>query len=218
MKLQEQISRIKSMMMINEETISLPIIVNGTFNGRNEDEMHAFQSTNGVVIGGMVTEVNKKLREVYASGHNPYITKINVTINVKNRTTSWGVTIDESKDGKAYLGLVTVGSCCTNNFKERADGQLNTMLSWNSTPKNHKLITELITTDSGDSNGDITIVDGKYRLKQFFYQYSLDYKPPHKKEEPKKETPTDDTEYEIDPRIKTEPADATRVQTNYKKL
>jgi len=206
MKLQEQISRIKSMMMINEETISLPIIVNGTFNGDNGDKSHAFQSTGGVVVGGMQTVVNKKLKEAYAAGYNPYITKITATIDLTNKTTSWEVTIEESKDGNAYLGLVTVGSCCNSTFKTRADNQVSTMKSWNSKPENHKLITELLTTDSGESNGDITIIGGTYRLKQIFYQYSYDNKPPHK------------VEYEIDPRIKTEPADATRVQTNYEKL
>ena len=210
MNLQENIQRIKSMMgIIKEETSIFPFTVSGSFKGDNGDRSHAFQSTGGVVVGGMQTEVNKTLKEAYAAGYNPSITKVTVTIDLTTKTTSWEVTIDESTDGKAYLGLITVGSCCNSSFKTRADNQVSTMKTWNSTPENHKEITVLQTTDDGKSNGDITIIGGTYKLKQYFYQYSYNNKPAHKPKE---------TEFEIDPRIRTEPADATRVQTNYKKL
>jgi len=210
MNLQENIKRIKSMMgIIKEETSIFPFTVSGSFKGDNSDRSHAFQSTGGVVVGGMQTEVNKTLKQAYAAGYNPSITKITVTIDLTTKTTSWEVTINESTDGNAYLGLITVGSCCNSSFKTRADGQVPTMLTWNGPKENHKLITELVTTDTGESNGDITIVGGNYKLKQIFYQYFYNNKPAHKPKE---------TEYEIDPRITPEPADATRVQTNYEKL
>lgn len=217
MNLNEEISRIKKVMgIITEGNITLPLKVSGSFKGNSGDELHAFQSTNGVVIGGMQTKVNTKLKEVYDAGYNPDITKITVTIDKTTKTTSWEVTINESTDGKAYLGLVTVGSCCSSDFKKRADDQVETMKSWNSTPENHKLVTELITTDEGGSKGDITITGGKYKLKQHFYVYSKDSKKPHQKktvEKPK--TPeAKPLNLKIDKKYAA-PADATRVQINY---
>ena len=218
MNLQENIIRIKEMMgLIKEGAITLPITVSGSFQGENNDQLHAFQSTkiDGVrkVIGGMQTAVNAKLKEIYAAGHNPSITKVTATINTTTMTTSWEVTIDESTDGKAYLGLITAGSCCNSSFKTRANNQESTMITWNSTPENHKKIATLETTDDGKSSGDITIIGGSYKLKQFFYQYAYNNKPAHKNVESSKETPTD-TEYEIPAGYTTQPADATYVKKN----
>ncbi len=212
MNLFEQTHRIKQMMgLIKEETITLPLTVSGSFKGDNADKSHAFQSTGGVKVGGMQTMVNAKLKEIYAAGHNPKITKVTATIDKTTKTTSWEVTIDESDDGKAYLGLITVGSCCNSSFKTRADNQVSTMKTWNSTPENHKKSTTLISTDDGESNGDLTIVGGTYKLKQHFYQYSYNSKPAHKNVESKKETPKQ-IEYELDPNFEPQPADATYVK------
>ena len=69
MNLNEQISRIKQVMgIITEGEITLPLTVSGSFKGDNGDKTHAFQSTNGVVVGGMQTKVNTKLKEVYDAG------------------------------------------------------------------------------------------------------------------------------------------------------
>ena len=217
MNLNEQISRIKQVMgIITEGNITLPLTVSGSFKGDNGDKSHAFQSTGGVVVGGMQTKVNTKLKEVYDAGYNPDITKITVTIDKTTKTTSWEVTINESTDGKAYLGLVTVGSCCTGDFKSRADNQVKTMKTWNSTPENHKSVAEIVTTDDGESNGDITITGGKYKLKQLFYVYSKDSKKPHqKKTEEKPKTPeAKPLNLKIEKKYAS-PADATRVQINY---
>jgi hypothetical protein len=220
MNLNEEISRIKQVMgIISEGNITLPLTVSGSFKGDNGDKSHAFQSTGGVVVGGMQTKVNAKLKEVYDSGYNPDITKIKITIDKETKTTSWDVTIDESADGKAYVGLVTVGSCCNSSFKTRADGQVKTMKTWNSTPENHKLAAEIVTTDDGSSNGDITIKGGNYKLKQLFYVYSKDSKKPHPKKtvEKPKESVEKPLNLKIDKKYAA-PADATRVQINYPKF
>ena len=47
------------------------------------------------------------------------------------------------------------------------------MKTWNSTPDNHKLITILQSTPTGTSSDGLTIVGGKYKLKQHFYKYTL---------------------------------------------
>lgn len=165
---------------LNKAELSFPIIVKGSFTGSTGDELHAFQSTGGRKIGKMQDIVNAELKKVYNSGYNPDVTDIEVTIDKKSMTTSWSVTINKSKDGKAYVGIVTVGSCCTNDYQKRADGQVNAMKNWgNAKPADHKLIAVLQTTDDGTSNGNITIKGGKYKLKQHFYKYSQDSKKPH---------------------------------------
>ena len=129
----------------------------------------------------MQTKVNQVLKEVYNKGINPDITNIKVTIDLKKKETYWEATIDRSKDGKAYVGLVTVGSCQSNNPFKRAQDQVPKALTWNGSPANHALIIDMKTTPDGQSNGNITIKGGKYILRQFFYKYTKDNKPPHKK-------------------------------------
>ena len=67
------------MMGLNESKVSLPIKVEGSYQGSSGDKLHAFQSTGGVVVGGMQTKVNAKLKELYNLGVNPDITDIKVT-------------------------------------------------------------------------------------------------------------------------------------------
>lgn len=180
MNLNEEINRIKEVMgVLKESKILLPMIVSGSFKGEGGDRSHAFQSTNGVVVGGMQTKVNAELKKVYNAGYNPDITNLKVTVDLSDNTTYWEVTIDKSKDGEAYVGIVTVGSCCSKTFEKRADDQVEKMKTWNSSPENHKLITVLKTTNEGTSNGNLTIENGKYKLKQHFYKYTKDNKKPH---------------------------------------
>jgi hypothetical protein len=93
------------------------------------------------------------------------------------------------------------------------------MKTWNSTPENHKLAAEIVTTDDGSSNGDITIKGGNYKLKQLFYVYSKDSKKPHPKKtvEKPKESVEKPLNLKIDKKYAA-PADATRVQINYPKF
>jgi len=160
-------------LLVENNGINFPVIVDGSFRGDNGDRSHAFQSTGGVVVGGMQTKVNQKLKEIYAAGYNPDVTNITVTIDIQNKITKWQATINESEDGNAYLGIVTVGSCCSDNCAKRADDQVPRMKTWNSTPDDHKLITILQSTPAGTSSGGLTIVGGKYKLKQHFYKYTL---------------------------------------------
>jgi len=164
--------RLKQLLAENNE-IQFPVIVKDSFPGDNGDRSHAFQSTGGVVVGKMQTKVNQKLKEIYDAGYNPDVTNITVTINVDTKKTYWRATINESTDGNAYLGIVTVGSCCSDDCAKRADNQVPRMKTWNSTPDDHKLITVLQSTPAGTSSGGLTIVGGKYKLKQHFYKYTL---------------------------------------------
>jgi hypothetical protein len=169
--------RLKQLLVENNK-IQFPVIINHSFSGDNGDRSHAFQSTGGVVVGEMQTQVNQKLKEIYDAGYNPDVTNITVTINMKTKKTLWEATINESTDGNAYLGIVTVGSCCSDDCAKRADDQVPRMKTWNSTPDAHKLITILQSTAAGTSAGGLTIVGGKYKLKQYFYKYTLKRFPP----------------------------------------
>ena len=99
MNLQEQISRMKSIMNLKEDTkgsndITLPMTVEGSFNAKNGDELHAFQSTGGKVVGGMQTKVNAELKAMYAAGYNPDVTSIEIEVDSKNLKTTWIATLD----------------------------------------------------------------------------------------------------------------------------
>ena len=156
----------------------LPKIVSGSFTATNADELHAFQSTNGKVVGGMQTKVNKALKEVYNMGFNPTITDISITVDSKAMKTSWVVTIDESTDGKAYIGLVTVGSAggkvggsekSIENTNKRALNQVEGMRTWNTGTSNYKEVKDFKNTEP----------NGIY-IRQIFEQYTKPKSyPPH---------------------------------------
>jgi hypothetical protein len=98
------------------------IIVEGTFKGANCDELHAFEGTHGKTIGGMNTKVNAELQKLYESGINPDITDIWVEMNASKMEVKWRVTIQPSKDGKAYLGLTSRGGSGASAY-DRANGK-----------------------------------------------------------------------------------------------
>ena len=75
------------------------------------DGMHAFQSRKKDGFGGrMDTKVNAALRNFYKVNKlNPSISAINVIMDDTKWEVKWEVLIEESKDGKAYVGLTSRG-------------------------------------------------------------------------------------------------------------
>ena len=77
----------------------------------NCDRLHAFNDNSTGPVGRMNDIVNPELIKIYESGTNPDIT--DVTVNIERGkteyTVNWSVTIDESKDGIAYVGLYSRG-------------------------------------------------------------------------------------------------------------
>jgi hypothetical protein len=164
---------------------SLPVKVTGSYKARNCDELHAFQSTHGKIIGNLNTKVNAVLKQLYNKGINPDVTDVNVVFDTKNMISNWEVTIDKSKDGKAYLGITSRGSSGDSSAYDRAykvkgqrpddiiqkikqSGEINTELKlvkdwlWN-LDKNKKVL-------------------GKCPTRQLFYKYTMPKKyPAHKK-------------------------------------
>jgi len=170
MLITEEIKRIKSIMgLLNEQKISLPIVVKGSYMAPkgDADALHSFERRKSDGFGGrMSTKINEKLKEVYESGVNPDIKDLKINIDSTNYRVNWEATIDESKDGVAYMGISTRGSA-GNTADRRAEGQIDNM------------IRKLERNDAKDIKLvlDFKNQSGVY-IRQFFYKYSLPKKYP----------------------------------------
>ena len=114
MNLQEQISRIQSMMgLITEENLTLPHVVPGSHTGKDCDSLHGFQlsSNNANMMGKVKTELdNFKNQGVWVS---------DVKVSVNGMTVDWEVTIDKSDDGEFWNGFTSRGAGCNGNIQTR---------------------------------------------------------------------------------------------------
>jgi hypothetical protein len=168
--LTEDIYRIQSLMgIIKEQKISLPIIVKGSYSAKGQknpgDALHSFEKRKSDGFGGrMSTKIKEKLLEVYKAGVNPDVKDIKINIDSKNLFVEWEATIDESKDGKAYMGISTVGSA-GNNADRRAERQVKRMMKWVDKAEDYELVL------------DFKNPSGIY-IRQFFYKYTLPSKYP----------------------------------------
>ena len=163
--IKEEIDRIKSLMgLIIEQKISLPILVKGSYSAPkgDADALHSFERRKSDGFGGkMLTKINEKLREVYKAGINPDVTDIKINIDSTNYTVKWEATIDESKDGIAYMGVASRGSA-GKTADRRAEGQIDNLMG------------KLKRNDAEDIKLvlDFKNPSGVY-IRQFFYKYSL---------------------------------------------
>lgn len=200
MELHENIKRIKEVMGLMTEQVlpqqptqqpptqqknnsdsleKLPIVKTGSYSApsNNCDMLHAFNDTKGRTVGGMNDIINPILMKYYNAGINPDIT--NVEVNIQPGATykvSWSVTIDESKDGVAYVGLYSRGH----------GGRAEWVFSDVSTTEGHASIAQCKKSISVNKRGtvqDMVLVkdfeynkDGKIKgcqVNQLFYKYSL---------------------------------------------
>ena len=99
------------------------VYVQGEFTGANCDELHAFQSTSGRIIGGMNDKVFKELERLYDKGINPEVTDVIVDMDADNMKVKWQVKIEPSKDGKAWVGFTSRGSSGGASAFNRAVGK-----------------------------------------------------------------------------------------------
>ncbi|NBU82569.1 MAG: hypothetical protein EBS55_13075, partial [Flavobacteriaceae bacterium] len=119
----------------------------------------------GAYIG---TQIEEKLKQLYDSGINPDITNLQLNVDSKNYTVTWSATIDESKDGKAYMGIATRGSAGATN-DQRALQQIEPMKN-KLTKMGAKDITLFLDFDNPKG----------IPIRQYFYKYTLpDKYPPH---------------------------------------
>lgn len=166
----EDIVRIQSLMgIIKEEKISLPITVKGSYSAKGKknpgDALHSFERRKSDGFGGrMSTKVKEKLLEVYKAGVNPDVTNIKIKVDSKNLFVEWEVTIDESTDGNAYVGLSTVGSA-GGGADRRAERQVKRMMTWVKGAEDYTLVL------------DFKNPSGIY-IRQYFYKYTIPSKFP----------------------------------------
>ena len=176
--LKEEITRIKSMMgIITESNISLPIKFGTTWsaidpkkpNKKDADLLHSFERRNSDKQGALIgTQIEEKLKELYDAGINPNVSNLELIVDSKNYTVTWRATIDESKDGKAYMGIATRGSA-GGGSDTRAAGQVEP-LKQDLRKKGAEDITLFL--DFKNTNG--------VPIRQYFFKYTLpDKYPPH---------------------------------------
>jgi len=163
----EPINKIK---IIYENVTSLPIRIGTTWQSPikgDGDLLHSFETRRSDKKGALIlTQIKEKLKQLYNSGINPDITELKLDVDSKNYTVTWSATIDESKDGKAYMGIATRGSAGASN-DERALQQIEPM-------KNSlkKMGAEDVTLflDFDNPKG--------IPIRQYFYKYTLPEKYP----------------------------------------
>lgn len=81
------------------------------------DAVHSFQSRRSDGFGGKMNDiVNEALVKFFEEEHaNPDISKIEIEIDEDSWKVRWKCTIEESKDGKAWIGLTSRGGAGTPN-------------------------------------------------------------------------------------------------------
>jgi hypothetical protein len=100
------------------------LIVTGAYSPKpgDYDGMHSFQSRRKDKFGGyMNTAVEEALLEFYKQRKNPMIEKIDIVMDDSAWKVNWRVTISESLDGKAWMGLTSRGGA------GRKDGPFGTI-------------------------------------------------------------------------------------------
>lgn len=159
--------------------------VSGNYKAKNCDELHAFENTHGRTIGGMNTKINAELEKFYASGKNPIVSDVKITMDANKMQVDWEVEITESKDGKAYVGFTSRGSAGSGAF-ERAVAV--------STGQDPATILKKIKSKFDEPNAELKKVYelfynmtdtgkalGKCPTRQVFYAYTKPEKFPPKK-------------------------------------
>jgi hypothetical protein len=106
----------------------------------------------------MSTQIKEKLRELYRAGINPDVTYIKIKVDSSKYQVDWEATIQPSKDGKAYVGISTIGSAGS-GADARAKSQIEAMKKWNANAKDYTLVLDFVNPK------------GVY-IRQYFYKWT----------------------------------------------
>ena len=129
------------------------------------DALHSFERRKSDGFGGrMSTKIKEALLSLYKKGINPDVTNLKVIVDSKNYKVDWEATIEPSKDGKAYTGIMTYGSA-GGNADSRAKSQEADMKK-RFGGKDYKLVL------------DFKNPSGIY-IRQYFWKYTQDEYPAH---------------------------------------
>lgn len=180
--LNEEIYRMKTMMgLLNEQSVTLPMKISGSYSVPNNvsskaDALHSFDRRKSDAFGGYMLRgnppsqwsqnvvfdqgksINQALQDVWKSGVNPDVTDLKISVDPTNYTVRWEATIDKSKDGRAYVGMSTVGST-GGGADSRAFGQIEGMKKFIPGSQDHTLV-----LDFNDSKG--------LKIRQFFAKWT----------------------------------------------
>jgi hypothetical protein len=75
------------------------------------DALHSFERRKSDGFGGrMTTKIREAMLSLYQQGINPDVQDIKIIIDSTKYKVNWEAKVVPSKDGKAYVGLSTVGS------------------------------------------------------------------------------------------------------------
>jgi hypothetical protein len=151
------------------------------------DAMHSF-STRGSdgfggrmtgVLGGVYGLVSDALKKFYREKKlNPYVSKIKITVDEAEAKVTWKAVIDESPDGKAYVGFNSWGGAGGTKSAPSGHAWTNYDTEWNTINNAHKntIIAPVI---------DFWYPGG---FRQLFMQFTVPKSFPYKKKSPKLET------------------------------
>ena len=197
--------------LINEQTITLPLPIEDTFDSNDGDAAHNLK--------GFEKKIDIALEQIYNQGINPkmYDLSLNVVRNGNTFTTTSSLIIDKSDDGKAWTGFASRGSYGL-GYEKRADDQISG--SGNTDNKSLKQRLEEIGAVEiiPISNSPITINNNNVQIKQYFVQFTKSFKPSYtsSKSTPQPSQPKTQTGYEdytddepTTPQPKTQPTQPT---------
>jgi hypothetical protein len=132
------------------------------------DALHSFESRKSDGFGGrMLTKIEEAMMKLYNRGINPDVKDIKINVDSNNYKVTWSANVVPSQDGKAYIGMSSVGSAGT-NADARALSQIAQMKTKVEGAEDYTLVL------------DFKNPSGVY-IRQFFYKHTLPNKYPHKK-------------------------------------
>jgi hypothetical protein len=130
------------------------------------DALHSFQSRKSDGFGGrMLTKIEDAMMKLYNRGINPDVKDIKINVDSTNYKVKWSAKVVPSKDGKAYIGMSSVGSAGS-DADARALAQIAGMKTKVEGAEDYTLVL------------DFKNPKGVY-IRQFFYKHTIPnkYKP-----------------------------------------
>jgi hypothetical protein len=110
-----------------DKNVVFPVYVTGQYTAKDCDALHAFQSRKYIdnqgrerseLVGNMHVKVSDTLKKLHKNGYNVKTTDVDVTVT--GMTVNWSVKIEESTDGKSWVGFTSRGAGCSRNVVRRA--------------------------------------------------------------------------------------------------
>ena len=123
------------------------------------DALHSFERRKSDGFGGrMTTKIREAMLSLYQQGINPDVQDIKIIVDSTKYKVNWEAKVVPSKDGKAYVGLSTVGSAGA-GADTRANNQIAGMKKWVSGAEDYTLALDFVNPK------------GVY-IRQYFYKYT----------------------------------------------